>query len=264
MKVSRLSLTLCLLGLISLPFTVSAGKLFKWIDRDGTVNFSDRPPEGLHPGDGAVEERQLQQAPSGEVGRNSAGKAPPRNPIEYAARSIFVLKGTGTSGTGFFISRNGYGITCKHVLNDGTDHAAILNDGERYGIKVVAENPNHDLALILVLTLGETSPLPLRDSITLTVGERVFAIGNPAGLYATVTDGVFTGLRESPSTGEKVIQFSAPINPGNSGGPLVDEKGQVVGVVTSKYYSDGKVPLSGLGFAVPSKCIIEGYAPYVN
>jgi S1-C subfamily serine protease len=260
----RLILALCTLGILFSPGLSSGAKLFKWVDKSGTVHFSDRPPETGVDKEGTVEERSLKETvPEPENGKTGP-PARPRNPIEYAARSIFALKSTGTSGSGFFISRKGYGITCRHVISDGMNHVAVLNDQEECGIRIIAENPENDLALILVLSSKETNPLPLRDSETLEIGERIFAIGNPAGLSSTVTDGVFTGLRKSLSTGRPVIQFSAPINPGNSGGPLIDAGGRVVGVVTSKFYSDGELPLSGLGFAVPSRCILRDYKSYME
>jgi S1-C subfamily serine protease len=83
-------------------------------------------------------------------------------------------------------------------------------------------------------------------------------------LQATVTDGVFTGLRMPESSDHKVIQFSAPINPGNSGGPLLDEDGKVVGVVSSKYLMRDGVPLEGLGFALPSNTILETFAAFIK
>jgi S1-C subfamily serine protease len=79
-----------------------------------------------------------------------------------------------------------------------------------------------------------------------------------------VTDGVFTGFRTIEAAKGELIQFSAPVNPGNSGGPLVDEKGQVVGVVSLKFLSQQGMPVSGVGFAVPSAQIKEEYGTYTG
>jgi len=122
----------------------------------------------------------------------------------------------------------------------------------------------YDLALLMVTNDQTITRLNPRDPNSMAPGERLFAIGASAGLQSTVTDGVYTGLRSLRSMDERVIQFSAPINQGNSGGPLIDEKGQFVGVVSWKYMSRGGLPVSGVGFAVPSSYILEEYGAYFD
>jgi S1-C subfamily serine protease len=243
----------------------SGGKVFRWVDEKGIVHFSDRPPEQAQSIDGAVEERDVEEPVSADDGPApfSTGIVS-RNPIEYAANATFTIMSAGNTGSGFFISKKGYAVTCKHVIRGSSDQAAVLMDQKQYPIRVISESHKHDLALILVLTSKETEPVSFRDSGGLTIGERIFAIGSPAGLQATVTDGVFTGFRRNSPTDDSLLQFSAPVNPGSSGGPLVDENGKVVGVVTSKYFTEGRVPLSGIGFALPSSYVLEAYADYIN
>jgi serine protease Do len=167
-------------------------------------------------------------------------------------------------GTGFFISSSGYAVTSRHVVEGGIDPMAQLNDQSEYPIRVLAKSLQHDLALLLVLGPGQSPHLTLRNPRTLVPGERLFAIGTSAGLQATITDGIFTGFRKIKATDERVIQFSAPINPGNSGGPLIDEKGRVVGIVTWKFVKKKGIPVSGVGFAVPSGHITEEYGIYLE
>jgi S1-C subfamily serine protease len=242
----------------------SAGKIFKWVDADGVVHFSDRPPDGSQSPGGPVEERLIQ-----EESNTRTEEAPPlrqalNNPIEYATHATFAIKNSGATGSGFFISSDGLALTCKHVLQGGADHVAFLTDEKQHPISVISESHVYDLALLRVMTTEKTLALQFRDSDTLVPGDRVLAVGTPVGLQATVTDGVFTGLRKPESSDQKVIQFSAPINPGNSGGPLLDEEGKVVGVVSSKYLMRNGIPLAGLGFALPSNVILETFAVYIK
>ncbi len=106
--------------------------------------------------------------------------------------------------------------------------------------------------------------LTIRDAESLAPGDRLFAVGASAGLQSTVTDGVFTGFRNIESVRGNFIQFSAPLNPGNSGGPLVDVNGMVVGVVSLKFLSQQGMPVSGVGFAIPSAQVKEEYSTYIE
>lgn len=186
------------------------------------------------------------------------------NPIMKSLDATFSIKGDQNLGTAFFISSNGYAITCKHVLENDQNHIAILNDGSRYPIGVISISEKYDLALIMVIVSKKTPYLSIRDSFTLTPGERVFAIGSSPELQANITEGVFTGLRENTSTKDNVIQFSAHTNPGNSGGPLVDERGDLIGVVSWKIVSKNGIPVTGLGFAIPSDYMAKEYHHYLE
>jgi serine protease Do len=187
-----------------------------------------------------------------------------KNSIKKSLEATFSIKGDQNLGTAFFISSNGYAITCKHVLENDQNHIAILNDGSRYPIGIISINEKYDLALIMVIVYKKTPYLSIRDPFTVTPGERVFAIGSSLELKTNITEGVFTGLRENISTKDNVIQFSCPTNPGNSGGPLVDEQGNLIGVVSWKIVSQNGIPVTGLGFAIPSDYMAKEYHHYLE
>jgi S1-C subfamily serine protease len=186
------------------------------------------------------------------------------NSIRKSLDATFSIKGDQNLGTAFFISSNGYAITCKHVLENDQNHIAILNDGSRYPIGIISISEKYDLALIMVIVYNKTPYLSIRDYFTVTPGERVYAIGSSLELQANITEGVFTGLRENVSTKDNVIQFSCPTNPGNSGGPLVDEQGDLIGVVSWKIVSQNGIPVKGLGFAIPSDYMVKEYSHYLE
>jgi S1-C subfamily serine protease len=234
-------------------------KIYKWIDERGVVHFSDRAPDSTDRIKGAIEERELMDSSPESEEVPTPAKLSGRTPIEHAVNCTFTIKGARKVGTGFLISANGYAVTCKHVVEEPSNYSALLNDKIEYPLTVISVSPGQDLAIVQVPALQKASYLSVRDARTLSPGERLFAIGASAGLQATVTDGVFTGIRQMPQTEEEVIQFSAPVNPGNSGGPLVDEKAQVVGVVSMRFESLKGVPISGVGFAVPSNRLLEEY-----
>lgn len=226
--------------------------MFKWVDRDGFVHFSDHIPENAEGLKVDVQEVDTRDKPFH------------KNPIKYSADCTFTIKGAKNLGTGFFISSNGYAITCKHVIEEGPSHIAVLKDRNEFPIGIISTSDTYDLALILVLTPPKTPYMPLRDPSTMTPGDRVFAIGNSISLQAKVTEGIFNGLRRELQTDGKLIQFSAPINPGNSGGPLIDKKGNVIGVISWKIISNRGIPINGVGFAIPSGYLIEEYSDYIE
>ena len=241
-----------------------SGKIYKWVDERGVVHFSDRQPVKQEKIKGTIEEREIKESSPGNKGKDSEVKLPARSPIEYAINATFTIKGDKNMGTGFFVSSNGYAITCKHVIEGNWSHVAILNDQTEFSIKIMSVSRKYDLALLLVATPQKTPYLSIRDPKTLIPGGRLFAVGTSAGLQATVTDGVFTGFRRRESTGERVIQFSAPINQGKSGGPLIDENGELIGVVSWKYLMRRGVPVTGVGFAIPSVYLTEEYDTYLQ
>jgi S1-C subfamily serine protease len=243
---------------------VLAGKIYKWVDERGVVHFSDRWPDLSESSQAIVEERELTTQDEKENKVESETKALARSPIEHVANCTFTIKSSNKVGTGFLISSTGHAATCRHVIEESGELIAFMSDQKEYRITVITSSSRFDLALIQVMIPQKTSFLSLRDADDLVPGERLFAVGASAGLQATVTDGVFTAFRNVDASRSELIQFSAPVNPGNSGGPLVDENGKVVGVVSQKFLAQQGIPISGVGFAVPSTQLKEEYGNYLE
>ncbi len=169
-----------------------------------------------------------------------------------------VIPQQGT-GSGFFVDDKGHVLTNSHVVEDAQRLEVTLADGQKVRAKLVGRDPQNDLAVIRVTVPREKiHPLRLGDSKQLQVGQMALAIGNPFGLHRTVTRGVISSLgrdlRVDPSDPRSrlmrgIIQTDAAINPGNSGGPLLNSRGEVIGISTAIFSpSGGSV---GIGFAVP-------------
>jgi 2-alkenal reductase len=170
-------------------------------------------------------------------------------------------------GSGFVIDDEGHILTNQHVIVEADNIEVDFPSGYRAWATVVGTDPDSDLALLKVeAPLGVLHPLPLGDSDKISVGERVVAIGNPFGLSGTMTVGIISAVgrtleseRAAPTGGAfsagAIIQTDAAINPGNSGGPLLNMRGQVIGVNrairTESFTVTGSAANSGVGFAVP-------------
>lgn len=157
-------------------------------------------------------------------------------------------------GTGIIVDSNGYILTNSHVISDGdaTNVNVLFSDGSDIDGKVIWHDPQMDLAMVKVDKTGLTAA-DLGNSDDVEVGDIAIAIGNPLGLdlQKSVTQGIISGLDRTISTSQStnmtgLIQTDASINSGNSGGPLLNEKGEVIGINTAKA-SQGE----GLGFAIP-------------
>lgn len=169
---------------------------------------------------------------------------------------------TAGTGTGFFISEDGYLVTNNHVVEGSDDVSVIFADGTEVEAELVGTDPLTDLAVIKVE--GEIPGyVELGDSAELRPGERIIAIGSPLGSYTnTVTEGIVSGIgRRVTGTNaavDNLIQHDAAINPGNSGGPLFTLDGMVVGVNTLVVrQSGGGISAEGLGFAIPSDTVAQ-------
>ena len=169
-----------------------------------------------------------------------------------------VVPQQGT-GSGFFVDDKGHVLTNSHVVEDAQRLEVTLADGQKAKARLVGRDPHNDLAVLRVnLAREKLHPLRLGDSRQLQVGQTAIAIGNPFGLQRTVTRGVISSLgrdlRVDPSDPRSrlirgIIQTDAAINPGNSGGPLLNSRGEVIGINTAIFSpSGGSV---GIGFAVP-------------
>ncbi len=151
-------------------------------------------------------------------------------------------------GSGFIIDDEGYIVTNNHVIAQADEIKVKLSDGKEFDAEVVGRDSKTDLALIKIKGSGDLKSLPLGDSDNLKVGTWVVAIGSPFGLEQTVTAGIVSAKGRSIGAGpyDDFIQTDASINPGNSGGPLINLKGQVVGINTA-IIARGQ----GIGFAIP-------------
>jgi serine protease Do len=153
-------------------------------------------------------------------------------------------------GSGFVINPNGYIVTNNHVVEGATQVQVKLSDGRELAAKVVGRDSKTDIALLKVEASGLTV-IPLGESSASQVGEPVMAIGNPFGLEQTVTTGIVSATGRAIGAGpyDDFIQTDASINPGNSGGPLINARGQAIGINTAIFsQSGGSV---GIGFAIP-------------
>jgi serine protease Do len=155
------------------------------------------------------------------------------------------------AGSGFVLNSNGFIVTNNHVVENASDIQVKLGDGRELPAKVVGRDAKTDLALLKVDATG-LPVIPLGDSTALQVGEPVMAIGNPFGLEQTVTTGIVSATGRVIGSGpyDNFIQTDASINPGNSGGPLINARGEVIGINTAIFSRGGGSV--GIGFAVPS------------
>ncbi len=203
--------------------------------------------------------------------------------FEHTQQSVVQVSGAlseddpffGTSlGSGFIYDNNGHIITNYHVVagSDPNDISITFIDGTVYGARVVGTDQYSDLAVLHVeddIPAEKLIPLPLANSSGLLVGQEVVAIGNPFGLSGSMTEGIVSGLNrlipvyQDPFSNvatpafsiPDVIQTDAAINPGNSGGPLLNMRGEVVGINSAIFSTTGG--FAGVGFAVPSNTIAK-------
>ena len=174
---------------------------------------------------------------------------------------VSVLRGEsdGGMGSGFVYSDEGYVITNQHVVQDAKKVMITFLDGEAYIGNVIGVDRDLDIAVVKVEpTNTYLQPIKIGDSSKLKVGEKIAAIGNPFGLSGSMTSGIVSQMgrllpQESGYSIPDVIQTDAAINPGNSGGPLINMKGEVVGINTAIQSATGE--FSGIGFAVPSNTV---------
>lgn len=158
------------------------------------------------------------------------------------------LKDGTSSGTGCIIDSKGVILTSSHVIANASDIQITISSGEVYkGETLSVLGKDNDLALIKINPKRELPTLKLGDSAKVKVGQRVLAIGNPFGFNGTLTTGIISRIDYTRNK----LQTDAAINPGNSGGPIVNIKGEVIGISQSIYNPDNNVSNIGIGFAVP-------------
>jgi S1-C subfamily serine protease len=159
------------------------------------------------------------------------------------------------AGSGFVIDEKGYILTNFHVVQEAQSIEVVLGDQSRYPGKFVGADQRNDVALVKIDPKGKhLVALPLGDSASLQVGQKVLAIGNPFGFQSTLTTGVVSALGRTVQTSQttlidEAIQTDAAINRGNSGGPLINSHGEVIGINSAIYTPTGTT--AGIGFAIP-------------
>ncbi len=172
-----------------------------------------------------------------------------------------TLDETGGVGSGFVFDKKGHIITNAHVIEDSTKTVVTFLDGRSYNAKIIGIDEYTDIGVIKVnADLKLLQPLSLGDSSNLQVGEPITAIGNPFGLSGSMTSGIISQMGRLLPSGSgysipDVIQTDAAINPGNSGGPLLNMRGDIVGINTAIQSTTGE--FTGVGFAIPSQTVAK-------
>jgi S1-C subfamily serine protease len=183
-------------------------------------------------------------------------------PVYRAVEAAFVVvqseggaAGTGELGSGVIVDSQGDILTALHVVRGASTIEVTFADGTTSAASVASSDLSHDIAVLTPSTLPPVVvPAVLGDAPQ--IGDEVFAVGNPLDLVASLSAGVVSGLNRTftPAAGTPLsgmIQFDAAVNPGSSGGPLLNAKGQVIGIVTGLANPAGNDEFAGIGFAVP-------------
>jgi S1-C subfamily serine protease len=164
------------------------------------------------------------------------------------------------SGSGFLVDREGRIVTNFHVVEGAESVQVTLHDGASHDADVIGVDPSNDVAVLQIRDRPETPlvPVVMGDSASLLVGQKVLAVGNPFGLERTLTTGIVSALDRTMKARngrqiKGIIQTDAAINPGNSGGPLLNARGEVIGMTTAIISQVGQS--AGIGFAVPMNAI---------
>jgi putative serine protease PepD len=229
--------------------------------------LSDDSPEGPgYSGDGLAGV-DLEDAPPLAAPGSVAAVAQAVLPSTVQIIAEYGGEATGASGSGWVMDGNGHIVTNNHVVADAAKNngpiVVVDHDRNRYEAEVVGRSPIYDLAVLYVKESDQLKPASMGASSKLQVGEPVVAIGSPLSLPDTVTSGIVSYLHRPVTTGGAdsqswidAIQTDAAINPGNSGGPLVNQKGEVIGVNSAIATAGGGSIDSdagniGVGFAIP-------------
>jgi S1-C subfamily serine protease len=226
------------------------------------------------------------ESPEPAAARPSASPSPSETPLTVAevyetlTPSVVLIETTGHdnrnrleagTGTGVIANADGTVLTALHVVDGAESIRLTYADGSKAAARLASEDPSQDIATLTPDKLPETL-VPAVLGGGAQVGDDVVAIGNPLGLTFSTSSGVVSGLERklNRDDGEPaidgLIQFDAAVNPGNSGGPLINDRGQVVGIVIALANPSGAGTFIGIGFAVPIGAALgggegEGQAP---
>jgi len=246
-----------LVGLLPHWGFTSASKTPLWTERPAAQSAPILAPDWVRlskEATPAVVNISTKRNPDGPVLPDLKGGRPGERSPEDFFRRFFEetpRRPVRAVGSGFILSSDGYIVTNNHVVEDATGIQVKLADDRELAATVVGRDPKTDLALLKVEATG-LPVIPIGDSNALQVGEPVMAIGNPFGLEQTVTTGIVSATGRVIGSGpyDNFIQTDASINPGNSGGPLINARGEVIGINTAIVSQRGGSV--GIGFAVPS------------
>jgi S1-C subfamily serine protease len=174
-------------------------------------------------------------------------------------------------GSGFILDTQGHILTNNHVIEGAQLVEVTLWNKKKYKAQVITKDTIHDIALLQINNAPDLTPATLASSNALVVGQQVYAVGNPFGFSGTMTRGIISALRsvQLPS-GNKIdnaIQTDASVNPGNSGGPLLNSRGEVIGITTmiASNPNGGAEQSAGIGFAIPvstARAVLDDFARY--
>lgn len=174
-------------------------------------------------------------------------------------------------GSGFILDKEGHILTNNHVIEGAQLVEVTLSNKKKYKAQVVTKDVIHDIALLQISNAADLVPVTLASSNTLVVGQQVYAVGNPFGFSGTMTRGIISALRSVQlPNGNKIdnaIQTDASVNPGNSGGPLLNSRGEVIGITTmiASNPNGGAEQSAGIGFAIPvstARAVLDDFARY--
>jgi serine protease Do len=181
--------------------------------------------------------------------------------VDFFGRAHERRYPTRGQGSGVIVTQEGHIVTNHHVIANSEQIRVTLHGGKVYPAELIGFDELLDVAVIKVLAPQEEFvPLKLGDSTAVEVGQMVFAVGNPFGLGETVTSGIISAKERSLSdTQRDLFQTDAAINPGNSGGPLVNLRGEIIGINVAIYTADRERPggFQGVGFSIPSNDVRE-------
>jgi S1-C subfamily serine protease len=213
-----------------------------------------------------VDLRPISETFTGEVAAKVSDGGASRKPelsleelVRQAKPAVVYLKGLEKAGSGFFVTGTGIIVTSAHLARGEETLVTILSSGQQLEAKVVHIDPDLDIALAKVETPSGKSDFPhltLTEATDVHQGENVLAIGNPGdAMLFSATKGIVSAVGKFPEAGPGTwIQTDTPINPGNSGGPLLNARGEVIGINTQKLI---KKNVTGIGFALSATDLLD-------